>query len=218
MTTKSSTPATCLKDALLTVGNYPAFLEVIEPVLHAPNHYLHHLLGAASRLSEVARTSFSRNNGRFTSPDVGVCISECMYNLTMLATHHGKLNLAALDLKSAEADVAAEGDPEYIPGLRPSMNLSLFKSVDLLLFFQGKLHELHPASYISTSSQDAGLYRSVAFENSLVSVYAALAYLSRSQNLQLHEVLLCSILVRLEKNPELEERLDALAVKLCEHL
>ena len=209
-------PATSFSTALLTAGNYDSFLALVEPTPQSVNLYVHHMYASVSLLADQAHATFSDKNCRFDKRSVLESCSEILFNLAQITKLRGKLNIAKLEQKFADASEASIVDDAWIPGLRPDMNPKLHRSLAFLLLLIGQVRKLQPAAFASTSRSHHEVYRSDKFVDDLVVVYAYLVYFTRSQNIQMQELMFESLASRIALKPELLPTLDAFAVRVCE--
>ena len=84
------------------------------------------------------------------------------------------------------------------------------------MLFIGQISKLQAAAFSSTSRTPHEVYRSAKFADDLVLTYAFLVYFTRSQNIQLNELMFESLASRVRANPDFLAQLDALAVRICE--
>ena len=182
-------PATSFSTALLTAGNYDSFLALVEPTPQSANLYVHHMYASVSLLADQAHATFSDKNRRFDKRSVLESCSEILFNLAQITKLRGKLDIAKLEQKFADASEASIVDDAWIPGLRPDMNPKLHRSLAFLLLLIGQVRKLQPAAFASTSRSHHEVYRSDKFVDDLVVAYAYLVYFTRSQNIQMQELM-----------------------------
>lgn len=111
-------PATSFSTALLTAGNYDSFLALVEPTPQSANLYVHHMYASVSLLADQAHATFSDKNRRFDKRSVLESCSEILFNLAQITKLRGKLDIAKLEQKFADASEASIVDDAWIPGLR----------------------------------------------------------------------------------------------------
>ena len=108
-------PATSFSTALLTAGNYDSFLALVEPTPQSANLYVHHMYASVSFLADQAHATFSDKNCRFDKRSVLESCSEILFNLAQITKLRGKLNIAKLEQKFADASEASIVDDAWIP-------------------------------------------------------------------------------------------------------
>lgn len=216
MTEQKRIKATCLDDAIITVGNFGAFIDLAREWNVAPDwtSCQRDIVLGVSRVCTAARQTYSNTNLRYAaSVSVVDGMSMALLNFVFLckADQSGKSEADVLDLVKLEEwfmlceTYVANGQvapPHILDDLRPSFNPKLAKSIDFLLLLAGNL------PYVTVPLSDLN-------KADLLRFYASLRFVSHSLGFSIDD--LCkSALVQFAQTKDFQGQFDSFAETYCE--